>query len=359
MACVSSRLDNYSWGNALSRLSLPCRDVYFTPAYHELHVANGDGEAFCTSVSEGGAVLLVPGLRTPISVSRRGYTSSYSDVQSCNGYGGPLASQDATHDFLEEAWAEWRRRCSAEGIVAAFFRLHPVLDNKRWLPADTRVVLDRQTVLVDLTDGLEAAWQRTDPRHRNMVRKGKRENACVRWDDPNGWDEFESLYQEAMARLEAPQSLRFSPAYFAGLRDLAGAELACVRTGGKLDAAAVFMFGPCWSHYHLSARRADSGNHLTNCILQAAIERTAQRGLSGVHLGGGRSRDPLDRLLKFKLSLGGRLLDFRVALVIADADAYNDFCRQWADEVGAMPEWLMGYRQPKPKSHSCSQQADS
>ena len=347
------RIETFSdfaiWNEALAELPVPCRDVYFTPEYHHLHTANGDGEAYCAAVSEDRSRLLVPGLRVPITFGpgalRR---KALWDVQTCNGYGGPLVSPDVTPDFLKRAWEAWRRDSAAHGVVAAFLRLHPLLNNSAWLPADARVIEDRKTVFVDLQQGAQTAWARASSRHRNMVNKGRRENVQIIWDDPNGWEAFEKLYGEAMERLNAPPALRFSPAYFAALRNLPCAELACVRRRGELAAAAVFMFGPRWGHYHLSARQPDAGNHLTNCLLQDAFERAAKYGLEGIHLGGGRSAAPGDSLLMFKRNLGGQLIDFKVALVIVDMDVYRQLCLAWAEETGRQPQWLLGYRQPRP-----------
>ena len=345
VTCYTVGFDNAAWGNVLSQLALPYRDVYFTLAYHQLHVVNGDCKVECMVLAEGGQTLMVPGMRAPIPSDD---ASAFFDLQSCNGYGGPLASPSASRDFLEQAWGEWQRRSAATGIVAGFFRLHPLLANECCLPESARVILDRQTVFVDLADGPRAAWQRADARHRNMVNKGQREGLRVDWQDPTGWDDFELLYNEAMRRLNAPSALRFSHAYFAGLRQLPGAALACIRRGDALAAAAVFLFGPIWGHYHLSAHREGSGNHLTNCLLQSALERCLDRGLRGLHLGGGRTSSPEDTLLKFKLGLGGRLLDFKVALVVANLAHYRRLCDHWAQKTGVPPKWLLGYRQPKP-----------
>lgn len=348
---IRSELTTVEWTEVLRLFPEASRDIYFTPEYHGLHEANKDGEALCTAVSDGGHTLLMPGLRVPIpSGFARGPVGNHFDLQSCNGYGGPIASPGASREFLEDAWNQWRACSAASGIIAAFFRLHPLVDNARCLPADATVLFDRKTAFVDLTNGLEVVWHRAYSKHRNMVSKGRREGIEVSWDGAAAWTEFEKLYAAAMDRLNAPAALRFSPAYFAHLRRLPGVELASVSTNGTLAAAAVFLNGELWCHYHLSARSEGASNHLTNCILQAAIERAAQCGLRGLHLGGGRSPSPTDSLLRFKLALGGSLLDFKVALVVADPERYKWLCRQWACEAGQLPQWLLGYRQPKPST---------
>jgi hypothetical protein len=340
-----------AWQEALAQLPPEARDIYFTPEYHELHAANGDGTASCALVRDHEQMLLVPGLCVPIPPGLAGEADlNCFDLQTCNGYGGPLASPNASRDFLERAWPDWRQASRAQGMVAAFFRLHPLLDNARWLPEDAQTIAERSTVYVDLAEGAEASLRKAASKHRNMVNKGRREGVLVEWNDANGWDEFEELYAAAMERLDAPATLRFSSAYFARLRRLPGAELAFVRADGAIQAAAVFLSGPMWCHYHLSARREGTANHLMNCILHAVVERAAGRGLKGLHLGGGRSSAADDSLLRFKLATGGQLLAFKVALVIVNQERYRRLCAQWAEEAGAPPKWLLGYRQPKPST---------
>ena len=343
-----SYLNSADWNRQLGTLPQACQDVYFTPEYHALHVANGDGQAQAMLLAEGGRSLLIPGLRVAIpEAGGPGVTAPQWDWQTCNGYGGPLASADAAPEFLETAWREWRQASRRQGVIAAFFRLHPLLGNVRWLPAGASVRRDRATMVVELSDGMEATWQRADSRHRNMVNKGRKEGTRVAWDDPADWAAFAALYHESMERLGAPETLRFGPGYFAALRNLPGAHVAGVRVGGEFGAGAIFLFGSCWAHYHLSARRVGAGNHLTNCLLQAALERAVAAGLQRLHLGGGRTAAPDDALLRFKQSLGGRLLDFQVALVVADEAAYEARCAAWAVQTGRRPEWYLGYRQPR------------
>jgi hypothetical protein len=109
------------------------------------------------------------------------------------------------------------------------------------------------------------------------------------------------------------------------------------------------MRGPRWAHYHLGARRADSENHLMSFVFYRAMERAAEAGLAGLHLGGGASAAPDDSLLRFKRRFSDRLLQFRVARVIADAPRFNQLIEDWEARAGRPPAWLLGYRQPLPQ----------
>jgi hypothetical protein len=81
-----------------------------------------------------------------------------------------------------------------------------------------------------------------------------------------------------------------------------------------------------------------------------AFERTAEQGLNGVHLGGGKTTAPDDPLLKFKQSFGGSLLEYKVAMVIGNDQKFQELCEGWIAENSTNPSWLLAYRQPNPKS---------
>ncbi|MGA2066651.1 MAG: GNAT family N-acetyltransferase [Thermoguttaceae bacterium] len=349
MIATRTPRDAAAWNSVLAGCLAPYRDVYFLPEYHHLHEANGDGEALGTVVQNGDGTLLVPGIRMSIPPAPgTGCDHPLWDLQTCNGYGGPLASPSAAPDFLEWAWNEWRTECRRLGIVAGFFRLHPLLGNERFLPRDAVVVRDRQTVFLDFSRGWDILWKNAKSQYRNMVNKGLREGIEVCWNEPEAWEGLEEIYGRSMQRVDASQALRFSREYFAALRQLSGAELAGVQRQGRLVAVSVFLSGPLWCHYHLAARDPEAGNHLHSAILQSAIQRGCARGLRGMHLGGGRTAAPDDGLLRFKTSTGGDFRDFKVALVVADREKYDGLCNAWRQRAGCRPSWLLGYRQPIP-----------
>ena len=200
--------------------------------------------------------------------------------------------------------------------------------------------------MLDLSCGIAAALAHADGRCRNMLRKAQRLATVVVWNRAEAWREFEMLYATAMQRLDADAALRFPSSFFAGLQALPGTDLATVHDARGLASAAVFLRGTRCYHYHLSARRHDSENHLTTLLLVRALERAADLQLLGLHLGGGTSVSPEDRLLKFKSSFGGQRLTFQVARLIADSTCFAELIQAWQAREGAPPSWLLGYRQP-------------
>jgi hypothetical protein len=334
-------IDRAQWEAALQRIRPEDRDVYFGPAFHAVHAAHGDGTPHASIVEDGAAQLLIPGLRQAIDGGGRRW-----DLQTCRtGCAGPLATDAADASFLGSAWAAWAEAMAGAGAVAAFFRLHPLVGNERWLPRFARVRDDRPTVAIDLTSGREHLWRTADSRHRNMVRKARRLGFTVAWNV--GREAFEALYRQTMARLESDDDLRFDAAFFDALWRLPEAELATVSRDGSLLAAAVFIWGPRYGHYFLAARQPESGNHLGNLLVDAAIDRAVERRLSYLYLGGGRTPEADDALLRFKRSIGGSLVPYRVACVPVNDAAFAELVGAWTADAGRPPVWLLGYREPQ------------
>jgi UDP-N-acetylbacillosamine alanyltransferase len=339
-------VDAVHWTAALGRLPSELQDVYFSPEFHEIQAANGDGVPHCSIIEEGASVLVVPGLRQAVDAGANA-SAGHWDLQTCRtGCAGPLTNAGHDRTFLERAWSVWTDQMARRGAVAALFRLHPLIGNERWLPGRARVSVDRSVVFVDLREGQQHAWDRSEPRHRNMVRKARRLGITVAWNE--GHEEFVELYRASMDRLGADEAFRFGAGFFDRLWQSGRTDLAIVRHQGALSAAAVFFFGPRWAHYYLSARTPDAGNYTTNLLIDAAMHRAAERGLDGLYLGGGRSAATDDELLRFKRSTGGQLLPYRMGLVAIDDSAYDALIASWIDRAGVHPTWLLGYRQPHP-----------
>ncbi len=314
-------------------------DVYFGAAYHAWH--RKQGEPLGILVERETPLLFAGGLLHAVPEA-----PGVFDLQTPTGYGGPLVAAELSTDELEEAWAVASALFASLGVVAALFRLHPLLGWPSKLPRAARIIDDRVTVAVPLEQGAAAALLRADSRHRNMVGRSERQGVQVAWaeDATSDWDEFAHLYRAAMERLDARTELRFGPEYFEDMRTSGVAELATLRDGAALLAGAIFLSGPRYAHYHLSARRLDAPNYAMNRLVHAGVERACQRGLSSLHLGGGIRRDPDDALFRFKASVGSERCSFRLACVVTDEPMFQSLVQKREALLGRPSELLLGYR---------------
>lgn len=147
------------WADVLPRTD---HDVYHLPEYVSLdaNVSGGTPAAFW--YREEGHAFLLPLILRDIP------DSDLRDAVSPYGYPGPVS--DASH----EDTAFWRRACDqmvetlgANGVVATFVRLHPLLP----VPLDVldgagAVIHHGETVSVDLSLSLEEMWRATRRDHQ-------------------------------------------------------------------------------------------------------------------------------------------------------------------------------------------------
>lgn len=339
-------LDSATWRKALEQLPKDRWDAYFTFEYHEAHATEGSGRPYGAWVSEGNAGLLITGLRRPIEAKQNDIQENTWDLQTCNGYGGPLVTPGAPKEFLAEAWARWREMVAADGCVAAFFRMHPFLSAEADLPVGSTVCVNRSTVAVNL--GLDGKEQlaASSSGHRGAIRKFEKWPGKACWDSDWAWQGFETLYGRAMERLCAPEELRFGKEYFRRLRSVQGVHVIVAVESNEAVAGVVTFFCGTLAHYHLGARSASAGSFVMNGLLQTIFDRARASGIRTFHMGGGRTPSPDDSLLKFKMRLGGGVCDFRVARVVTSDPVFKALETDWERRNGRTSKWLLPYREP-------------
>lgn len=329
--------DAARWRGLLAELPPELRDVYFAPEYAALSAGLSPGASallFCHR--EPGALWLHVVLKRPVlEVAGEAADGGWSDLESAYGYAGPL-SAGASPEFLARAHAAFDAWCTESRVVAEFVRLHPLIGNERWLDPRAEVVVDRSTVSADLAafDGEVIPF---DKAARNAATRAERDGVSVR--EASGDADFETFrgfYEAAMETMGADEFYRFPAEYFAGLRELISASgfLLIAERGGAPVAAAAFLAGSAFLHYHLAAsapgpRVAGAGNLL---ILEAA-RRGRRAGLRSLHMGGGRTTAPDDPLFKFKRAMGTETRTFRVAKQVRDARGYGLLRARWLERA--------------------------
>ena len=128
-------------------------DVYERRGYHVastyLEPASSMPVLLHFTGTEGAGEAALPLLLRPLPEGG-GY-----DATSAYGYGGPIGSEAVDVAALGLALDEWAR---ANGIVATFLRMHPLLDNARLVPPTAQLVELGATVAWDVRAGRERAW---------------------------------------------------------------------------------------------------------------------------------------------------------------------------------------------------------
>jgi serine/alanine adding enzyme len=303
------------WDPLLARLR--CEDVYLTRAYLEGARTLDPGEpVLLHHAGEGGEVVLA-------ALVRRAPGDTL-DVTTPYGYGGPVgAGPDPPLARFYELYGQW---CAQRGIVSTFLRFHPLFANAAAAGLAFHVERVGTTVSWRL-DGEDDLLAGMHPTHRNKVRKAERAGARVEIvEAPAALAEFAELYRSTMARLEAAGYYDFPEAYWASLcTDLRDRlTLVAVRLDGELAAAALFLAGGRWLHYHLSAS-SERGRRTgaTNLLLLEAARYGRRQGFELLHLGGGVGGRE-DSLFAFKAHFcpGRGLNPLHVGKAVHDAERY-------------------------------------
>jgi hypothetical protein len=267
--------------------------------------------------------------------------STYYDVQSPYGYGGPLASTDKPN-FLKKAWSAYSLWCMENNILAEFIRFHPLAEN--WRYYNGAVILDRQTVWIDVQcDDLLMSY---DVRSRTAVKKAHKDGLILEWaQGAELADLFELLYCEAMTRVNAEQSYYFKHEYFKSLLEWERSRLAICKKDNNIVAMGIFLTGNRVMEYHLSASTIVGRRHAaTNLIIHEAALLAQQQGYVKLHLGGGTDSQADNSLFFFKSGFSSHRAVFNIGKQIHNAGAYKNLHDDWQERNGMVPDKVLFYR---------------
>lgn len=326
--------DIQTWRSALEALPNNYQDIYFTSSYHKLHELNGDGKALCIVIKEGNSTWINCSLIN--SINRLGYDldKEYYDLQSVYGYTGIVGS-NVDQAFQIKASRRFKEYCNDNNIIAQFSRFHPLLDNAIFCH-EQNLIFDRQTVVVDLTRGYEHIWlDQYTSKTRNMVKKAQKVNYSFDLTkNPSSVqiDAFIDIYYKSMLRTKADAYYLFNRNFFHNLFNELGdyAYLINIKNARGITACSgIFLMYKKYFHYHLSGRDEDADNSVNSYLIDVAIQLAIDKRCDFLHLGGGRSGDTNDSLLRFKKGFSTNHRNFFIEKDIFNSEIYKKVVHQW------------------------------
>ncbi len=325
--------DSDLWRDVLGRLP---HDYCHEGAYVQLeadrlggspmgyHAVLGDAEAFLPLI-----LRVIPG-------------TERLDAISPYGYPGPLFLNAATGDIQQELMRVILAGLAAQGVVTAFVRLHPILnDGLATVPRGT-LIHHGQTVVIDVTQPIEELWRQTRRDHRSHIKRGDRAGYRAHFDDD--WQhlaDFATLYRETMQRVGATPEYLFRDEYFAELSKTMGRflRLCVIEIDGVVAGAAIFSICDGIVGYHLSGTDSRSSRIApTKLILQFVREWAHDVGAAWFLLGGGLGAQG-DSLYEFKAGFGPLRRSFSTWRVVLDAPTYEDLGGSTSDLDGFFPAY--------------------
>ncbi len=350
-----SRDEAAEWDASLAGIT---HDIYQTSGYHIFESANGEGEPFAFVADDGGERLVWPYLRKPVCLPGDDEEIAGSaEVRSCYGYPGPVCTPDPSSGFLAEAsqglLALWRD----EGVVNAFTRLHPVLQNHRLVEAmpafQTRseTVRHGKTVSIDLRLDGKTRFSKYAASFRNGIRRNQRAGYQTILDTSLRYlDVFYRFYQAAMDKNNASSYYYFSRDYFERLisHQRGTVHLFVTLTG---DTPA------CTALYSAHQKQMQSLFMMNNPdLLKMAPSRTLiedvaawgqANGFVDLHLGGGRGGAE-DSLFDFKASFSDLHRSFYTHRLVVDEREYRDLvaARESLEPLSLNEPYFPAWRKP-------------
>lgn len=327
----------------MSNIKHLLEDIYFKKSYVELYLKSNE-EVFEFEYRENDYIFHQIGIKRLITkIGDVKVSDGFYDLETAYGYGGIICNTD-NENFIEKAVSRYQKQIKAENIFVEFARIHPFNDNlffsKKYYDF---LSLDRQTVIVDTT--LETAERKRlySSTTRNILKHCEKKLTFEQTEDI---ESFNELYQKTMARNQADSFYYFDLEYFKKLLILENTCLFFVRNEtNDIVSAAFFMFSETLGHYHLSANNDDfrnlNGNYF---MLDSIFEFAKNKNIKYFHLGGGRTNQTDDSLLRFKQKFSKATKDFYIAGKIYNKSIYDRYNKIRENETEEDIKFFLKYR---------------
>lgn len=315
------------WNQYLSLYKPEQKDAYYTEEYVKLYETDSE-RALCYVYTEGDNCFLMPFLSR--SFSHKGET--YYDFETAYGYGGPIYNTDDS-GFIQNAWKAFMKYANGNHYVCGFVRFHPLLNNVEGFKKVGKLFLDRKTVAIDLSKGIDAAWMNEiHTKNRNVIKKGEKNGLKFIVDDNyERLPEFIDLYNSTMDKLSAEDFYYFQNSYYENLKtNIKDSFLGLVENQGKIIAAAIFFYSLPYGHYHLAGSDKNALSlSPNNFLLWNAAKELAGRGVQKFHLGGGTDGCEDNSLFQYKRKFSKSEYQFSFGKLMFNQEVYDSVVADW------------------------------
>lgn len=319
-------------------------DFYHLPGYVDLCARLEGGRAAAFLVQDGGASMLAPLVLRPIP------GGGGQDASAPYGYPAPLLRGAPVPEQVEGFLGAFAEAGAGQGIVSAFFRLHPLLP----LPAEPfrrrgRLVDHGETVFLDLDLPREELDRQTRANHRADARKLQGQGYQVVLDAWDRLEDFAGIYAATMVAHAAGSGYRFDLDYFRALRECLGTRLhLCMVLDplGRAAAGGLFTRVGGLMQFHLAGtaeafRRAGP----SKLMLIRMRDLAKAWGVRWLHLGGGVGCAE-DSLAFFKQGFSPLRARFSTFRMVLQPAIYADLAALAQGRPSPDPDFFPAYRRP-------------
>ena len=282
-------------------------DIFFTQEYQELFRDTVFGGESCHFAFAGMDYRFY---KRPIE------GAAYFDIVSPYGYSGPIRMGKADITYL----AHFHKYCLENNIVVEFARLHPFLDNRRYLESDS-IKYEHEVYYIDLSQSLDEIWEGYDKGCKSAIKKAHRNLAVIETQNSQLLAEFNGLYYQTMIRLGAEAGYIFDCQKFPLGKWV---NLVCALDDEKMIAGTLILYCDDYAHYLLSASLPNNLG-ATNMAIDRAIIWVKAQGCKIFNLGGGLQAG--DKLESFKRSFSHLSKPFHTYRKVHNQEIYDELCQ--------------------------------
>lgn len=305
--------DESRWMEALERIGV--YDFYHLPAYHRLAEKRGEGSGLLLVYEHNDVSVAMPVLlREGVVRLGPGVDVSVRDVTSVYGYAGPVSCGEVGENDLAAFGGALHDYLSAEQVVCAFSRLHPLLGTSRCLRRLGAVEDVGFTVSKDLTVPPAAQRSGMNRTFRRNVNRLERLGYVVEEAGEECLEDHVRVYRETMDRAHANEDYYYDLDYFRFLmREMSDqAHLFVCRLGNEVTSTVFGMLCRGFLQGHLGGT---ASVHMPWSPMKLVFYGMSSWGTSNgahtLHLGGGVGSQR-DSLYAFKKAFSEREHVYRV-----------------------------------------------
>ena len=318
------------------------KDIYYQKAYIELYLKENE-TIFEFHYKDANYFFYNISIKRPINKIGNTITDTvFYDLETAYGYGG-IISNTSDDKFLKKAFTAYKKECLAQNIIAEFTRVHPFNESFENLSSFCDLyVFDRETIAVNTVLAKEQRWENYPSKIRTILRKCNKE---LSFEQSTDLTSFMKLYEETMSKNKANSFYYFEKSYFEKLLALKNVDLYVVKLNDTIIAASFFLFGNSLAHYHLSANDYNYRKYNANYfILDSIFDIAHDKKKSFFHLGGGRTADENDSLLKFKRKFSLVTKKFYLGGMVFHKEKYQEYIRLWEKQTDKKINYFLKYR---------------
>lgn len=325
------------------------QDLFFEKDYGQLYekIEGGSCEVFEFTHPLGSVYHLF--IKKEIPIKFEG--SPYFDLVTPYGYGGPLMTGvvEGNKKKLAELFQDaFQAYCLENRIVSESVRFHPVFENAQDFNTCYEIIHRRNTTGTNLEafeDPVQNEFSKSSRRNiRKALKSGVSFSITV---NPPDLKDFKSIYYATMDRNKAADIYYFDDDYFADCLHRFGKNILLTEVvhEEKIIGMGLSFFYNDSIHTHLSGTLKEYHHLSPAYILQYALAVWGKdNGMSLIHDGGGRTRDPEDSLFLFKKQFGKNTeFAYYFGFKIWNKPIYDALCEK--AQIDVETEAFPAYRQ--------------